>query len=257
MWLVLGTLLATAMVVSSANALNCWMERDIDRHMTRTKDRPLPAGRLDPRVALVWGVALGAVSVPLLAIFANPMTAFLGAVALLSYVGIYTPLKQRSWTALLIGSVPGALPPLMGWTAITGQIEAPGVVLFGILFLWQLPHFIAISLFRQGEYTRAGFKVLPAVLGRHSAKVHAVLWAAALVPVSLALVPLGIAGWLYLSVAGLAGLWFFARALQGLRESVAGDKLAEHQWSRQLFFASLAYLPVVFAALAVDVTGGF
>jgi protoheme IX farnesyltransferase len=244
---VLATLIATAMVVGAANTLNCWLERDVDRHMARTKRRPLPDGRLDPRYALWLGLGLGAISVPLLTLAVNPLTGLLGAIALVSYVWIYTPMKQKSPVALIVGSVPGALPPLMGWTAATGELTAPGIVLFGILFLWQLPHFLAISLFREREYTKAGIKVMPAVRGPEKTKLHAVLYAGALVPVSLLLVPLGIAGSIYLSVAAVLGVAFFVWSLLGLR------KEAGNRWARQLFLASLIYLPLLFAALAVDV----
>lgn len=244
MWAILGT----ALVVSSANALNCWMERDVDRHMARTKNRPLPAGRMIPEVALTFGLALGAISVPMLAVLVNPLTALLAAIALLSYVWVYTPMKQRSPKALLIGSIPGAMPPLMGWTAATGNLEAPGLVLFGILFLWQLPHFLAISVFRQNEYAKAGIKVLPSVRGNAVTKIHAIAYAGALVPVSLLLVPLGIAGNLYLVVMGIAGAVFAAMCVAGLR-STEND----NRWARGVFIASLVYLPLLFAALAVDV----
>ena len=174
LWLAPGTpgltrsiiaVLAIAAVVMSANALNCWMERVSDRAMTRTMNRPLPAGRLDPKIALVFGLALGAISVPVLALLVNPITGELGAIALIMYVWMYTPLKQKTWTALLVGAVPGAMPPLMGWTAATGHVELPGVVLFAVLFIWQIPHFIAISVFRQSEYERAAIRVLPSVVG--------------------------------------------------------------------------------------------
>jgi protoheme IX farnesyltransferase len=241
------TLLATAMVVGAANTLNCWLERDVDKHMARTKHRPLPDGRLQPRHALMLGLSLGAISVPVLTLVANPLTGLLAALALVSYVWVYTPMKQKSPAALIVGAVPGALPPLMGWTAVTGELAAPGIVLFGILFLWQMPHFLAIAMFRQQEYTKAGIKVMPAVRGNAAAKLHAVLYAGALIPVSLLLVPLGIAGSLYLAVAGLLGLAFFAYALVGLRAE------AGNRWARQLFFVSLVYLPLLFAALAIDV----
>jgi heme o synthase len=239
-------LLATGAVVGSANALNCWLERDIDRHMRRTAGRPLPAGRLDPRLALAFGLVLGVVSVPVLALMVNPLTGLLGAAALVSYVAVYTPLKQRTPAALLVGAVPGALPPLMGWTAAMGTIDAPAVVLFGILFLWQLPHFLAIALFRSDEYTRAGLKVLPAVRGERVAKLHLVLYAGALVPVSLLLVPLGVAGPAYLTVAAVAGAGFFAASLLGLRAAAGG------RWARGVFIVSLVYLTALFAALLVD-----
>jgi protoheme IX farnesyltransferase len=242
-----ATLLGTAMVVSSANALNCWMERDIDRHMARTKHRPLPAGRMEPRTALLFGLVLGAFSVPLLALAVNPLTGLLAAIALVSYVWIYTPMKQVSPAALLVGSIPGAMPPLMGWTAATGELQAPGIVLFGILFLWQLPHFLAIAIFRQNEYSKAGIRVMPAVRGLDRTKLHAAIYAGALVPVSLLLVPLGIAGTAYLIVAGLGGLVFAGLCIAGLRREAA------NRWARAVFLASLAYLPLLFAALAIDV----
>jgi protoheme IX farnesyltransferase len=245
----LVAVLGTALVVSSANALNCWMERDLDVHMARTKNRPLPAGRLSAHTALVFGLTLGAISVPLLAVMVNPLTGLLAAIALVSYVWIYTPMKQRSPKALLVGSIPGAMPPLMGWTAATGHLEAPGLVLFGILFLWQLPHFLAISVFRQNEYAKAGIKVLPSVKGNAVTKVHAIAYAGALVPMSLMLVPLGIAGSLYLWVMGIGGVLFAALCVSGLRASGGED----NRWARAVFIASIVYLPLLFGALAVDV----
>jgi len=238
--------LGTAVIVGSANTLNCWLERDLDRLMKRTSNRPLPAGRLSPQVALIFGLALAAVSIPALAVWVNPLTALVGASALVTYVAIYTPMKQKSPAALLVGAVPGALPPLMGWTAVTGRIDTPAVVLFGILFLWQLPHFIAISLFRKRDYSNAGMKVLPAVRGDAVAKRHAIFWAAALLPVSLMLVPLGVAGNVYLAVATVFGVGYLGMSLRGLRKD-AGPK-----WARKLFVFSILYLTVVFAALMLD-----
>lgn len=244
--LIVVTLLATAGVVGSANALNCWLERDVDRHMTRTALRPLPAGRLDARLALVFGLGLGVAGVPILALAVNPLTGLLGAAALVSYVAIYTPLKQRSPVALLVGAVPGALPPLMGWTAATGRVEAPAVVLFGILFLWQLPHFLAIALFRKEEYANAGLKVTPAVRGDAVAKWHMIFYAGALVPVSLLLFPMGVAGPLYLGVAAACGATFLGASLLGLRRA------AGRRWARAVFVVSLVYLTALFAALLID-----
>lgn len=249
-WLrVLAALVGTSLVVASANALNCWLERDSDGLMTRTRTRPLPAGRLRADVALVFGLFLGAVSVPLLTLAVNPLTGLLAAIALISYVWIYTPMKRRSWLALLVGAVPGAMPPLMGWTSATGALDAPGIVLFGILFVWQLPHFLAIATFREREYTRAGIQVLPAVRGVFATKVHALLWAAALVPVTLLLVPLGVAGIPYLVVMGIGGVAFALLCAKGFQEDSAKDDV---RWSRAVFFASLGYPPLLFAALALD-----
>lgn len=239
-------LLTTAMVVGAANTLNMYLERDTDGLMRRTMDRPLPDRRLEPRSALVFGVVLGVVSVPLLWLGVNPLTGLLGAIALVSYVVVYTPLKQISPSALLVGAVPGALPPLMGWTAATGEIGAPGLVLFGILFLWQIPHFIAIALFRKGDYEAAGLKVLPSVRGDRVARYHAVVYSLALLPVSLMLYPLGVAGPIYTVVAFVLGVVFAGVALQGLRAS------ADERWAKRLFFTSLIYLTVLFATLMAD-----
>ncbi len=245
----LCALLGTALVVGSANTLNCWLERDIDRLMARTRNRPLPAGRLSPSVALAFGLVLGGVSIPLLTLGVNRLTGLLAAIALVSYVAVYTPLKQKTPAALLVGSVPGALPPLIGWTAATGRLEWAGIALFGILFFWQLPHFIAIAIFREAEYTRAGFRVLPAVRGLRVAKVHAVIHSFLLLAVTVSLVPLHVAGWRYLAVALVLG---GAMVVLSLRGFWAG---AGARWARQLFAASLVYLPLLFAALALDAHG--
>jgi protoheme IX farnesyltransferase len=255
MWLAPGTLelgaavvmlLTTGMVVGAANTLNCYLERDTDRLMARTASRPLPDQRLDPAWALTLGVLMGLVAVPALTLAVNPITGLLGFIALASYVAIYTPMKQHTPTALFVGALPGALPPLMGWTAVEGSIGAPGLVLFGVLFFWQIPHFIAISTFRQEEYERAGLKVLPSVRGIRSAKLQSVVYAAALWVVSLMLVPYGLAGPLYLAGAAVLGGYFFWAALRGFWTE---DPKA---WAKKLFIASLIYLTALFAVLIFD-----
>ncbi|MEE2786672.1 MAG: heme o synthase [Myxococcota bacterium] len=244
--LVVATLLGTAMIVAAANTLNCYVERDSDRFMARTKSRPLPAGRMNPRHALFLGCGLAAISVPLLTFAINPVTGVLGLIALVIYVSIYTPMKQVSPMALWVGAIPGAMPPLLGWTAVTGRIEWPGVILFGIMFIWQLPHFIAISMYREQEYNRAGIKTVPAVRGVAAARREIFFWTAALVPVSLMLVPLNLAGTVYLAAASVLGVVFLIWAFRGFR--------AEHanRWARGLFLYSLVYLTLLFGALAVD-----
>lgn len=255
MWLAPGSLdlgaiavmlLTTGMVVGAANTLNCYLERDSDRLMARTATRPLPDRRLEPSWALWLGVSMGLFAVPTLTLAVNPMTGLLGAIALVSYVAIYTPMKQYTPAALFVGALPGALPPLMGWTAVTGSIAIPGLVLFGVLFFWQIPHFIAISVFRQDDYERAGLKVLPSVHGMRSTKVQATVYAAALVVVSLLLVPYGLAGTLYLVASIVLGGYFFWAAVRGfwVQDSDA--------WAKKLFGASLIYLTALFAALIVD-----
>jgi len=242
-------LLSTVLVVAGANVLNCWMERESDRLMARTRTRALPDGRLDAQLALVFGLALSAVSLPALYLLINPVTAVLAAVALLTYVLVYTPLKSVTPTALIIGAVPGALPPLMGWTAVTGEIQAGGLVLFGILFLWQMPHVIGLSCYRALEYEAAGIKALPAVRGMVVAKRHAVAWGVLLLPVSLLPVPLGFGGPIYLVAGGLLSLTYLAAALYGYRSDPGPV------WGRRLFLVSLVYLPVLFALLMLDPGG--
>lgn len=255
MWLAPGSLdlgavavmlLTTGMVVGAANTLNCYLERDSDRLMARTAKRPLPDRRLEPSWALGLGIAMGLFAVPTLTLAVNPMTGLLGGIALVSYVAIYTPMKQYTPAALFVGALPGALPPLMGWTAVTGSIAVPGLVLFGVLFCWQIPHFIAISVFRQEDYERAGLKVLPSVSGMRSTKVQATVYAGALWVVSLLLVPYGLAGTLYLVSATVLGGYFFGASIRGfwVEDSDA--------WAKKLFVASLLYLTALFAALIVD-----
>lgn len=241
-------LLGTALAVASANALNMWLERDSDRLMRRTKDRPLAARRISEHGALVFGLALGALSVALLALATNLATTLIGLFAIISYVGIYTPMKYQHPLALVVGAVPGAVPPLMGWTAVTGSLDAPGLVLFAILFVWQMPHFIAISVVRRRDYDEAGIRTVPGVRGVRVAKLQALAWSVLLVPTSLALVQTDVAGLVYGAVAGLASLAFLALTALGLR-----DEAAENRWAQRLFIASLVYLPVLIAGLTVDV----
>ncbi|HSN97210.1 MAG TPA: heme o synthase [Candidatus Nanopelagicales bacterium] len=238
-------LLGTAMVVSGANTLNMYIERDTDRLMDRTKARPLPAQRLAPEMALGLGIALSAISVPLLWFGVNPVTGALAAVALLSYVLVYTPLKRRTWLALPIGAVPGAIPPLLGWTAVTGRVDVPGFLLFSVLFLWQIPHFLAIATFRREDYRRAGMMVLPVEKGDRTTRIHIVAHTAVLVVTTALLVPFGVGGPVYLGAALVLGGAFFALGAAGLRASAGAS------WARRLFFGSMVYLVLLFAALMI------
>jgi protoheme IX farnesyltransferase len=239
-------LLGTALVVSGANALNMVMERDIDARMTRTRLRPLPAGRMAPRVALIFGVVTSVVSLPILAFGVNATTALLAALANLLYVLAYTPLKQRSHWALQVGAVPGAIPPLLGWTAATGRIDWAGLALFAVLFFWQIPHFHAIALFRKQDYARAGLVVLPNVEGDDLTRHAIVRYTGVLFVTSLLLAPLGVAHGLYLGAAAVLGTVFLAVACLGLRKD------ATVRSARAAFGVSLVYLIGLFAALAAD-----
>lgn len=240
-------LIGTVLSVVCANTLNMVIEREGDRDMVRTKDRPLPSGRMKAVVALSFGIAAGVGSLVLLFGWVNAITGWIAVFAIVSYAGIYTPMKRKSWWSLIVGAFPGAVPPLMGWTAATGEMGAPGVVLFLILFIWQLPHFIAISFYRRHDYVAAGIFVLPEVRGDDHAKMQSLVYALLLFPVSLLLVPLGVAGFVYFTVASALGAWFFIFSVQGF-EPQAGNK-----WARSFFLASLVYLPALTAALVIDV----
>jgi len=244
--LVLATFVGTGLAVAGANAFNMWLERDTDRHMRRTCRRPLPTGRLDPNTAVRFAALLSLLSFPVLAIGANLLTAVLALLAIVGYVCVYTPLKYRSPLALVIGAVPGAAPPLLGWTAVSGSLDPGGLVLFGILLVWQMPHFIAIALMRKAEYARAGIKTVPNVRGDAIAKIQAVAWALALVPLSLMLTPLGVAGFTYFCCAFVLGMVYASWGFTGL------DSKAGPTWARRYFFASLVYLPALMGSLALD-----
>jgi protoheme IX farnesyltransferase len=242
LWLIAGT----ALIVGSANTLNMYLERDIDCLMARTRHRPLPMHRLSPRTALVFGGLQGALSLPLLA-RVNLVTAGLGLIALVLYVGVYTPMKQRSHWATWIGAIPGALPALMGWTAATGRIELGGLAVFGVLLFWQIPHFHAIALYRQRDYDAAGLKTLPGTHGAAVARRHIVGYLGVQVAVSLSLWPLGVAGLPYLFTAAALGAAVLVQGASGLAAGGA-------RWARAVFLSSIVYLPVLFAVMVLDGT---
>ena len=239
-------LIGVGLQVGSANALNMYWERNSDGLMARTRNRPLPAGRLNPAIALGFGVLLGLVGTVVLAYSAGSLTTWIGLAALLGYVFIYTPMKRMSPLALAVGAIPGAAPPLMGWTAATQEIQMPGLVLFGIVFLWQMPHFIAIAMYRKHDYAAANIKVVPVVRGANVAKVQSVIWATALIPCSILLLPLDVAGHIYGAGACLLSVgyvWMCIRQWGSIRDSV---------WGRSVLLASLVYLPALTLVLFVD-----
>lgn len=236
-----------ALAVGGANAFNMWWERNTDGLMSRTKRRPLPTGRLSAAVAFKFAAGLSLASLVVLALGTNVLTAVLAGLAIFSYVAVYTPLKYKTPSALIIGAIPGAAPPLLGWTAVTDSIDPPAIVLFAILLVWQLPHFIAIAIYRKDEYARAGIKVVPLVRGEPMAKIQAVAWALVLVPLTLLLVPIGGAGSLYFISAALLGAGFLGWSFTGL------DNNAGVRWARNYFLVSLVYLPALTLALVADV----
>lgn len=247
----LEAMVLTALVVASGTTLNQYLERDVDGLMARTAIRPLPTGRMRPRVALVFGCLLLAVSLPLLAWRVNLLTAALGLMAWAVYLYAYTPLKRRSVAAVYVGAIPGATPILMGWTAATGQLDPPAIALFAILFLWQIPHFIAISLFRRDEYEAAGLKVLPVEFGPRASVWHMLGTCVGLIVASLLPVVFSVGGWLYTITAVLLAAFSLAYALRGLSAD------ADPMWARRYFFGTLVYLPVLLGVLVVDRVAGF
>jgi protoheme IX farnesyltransferase len=222
-------------------------EHETDALMTRTASRPLPTGRLSVRTATIFGIVWGVLGLTILFAGVNMLTGWVGVASLFLYVCVYTPMKLRSPWALIVGAFPGAAPPLIGWTASADNLAWPGLLLFGVLFIWQIPHFLAISLYRQTEYERAGILVWPVARGTAATKRLAMAYSTALIPCSLALVLVDAAGLFYFVVALPTGLWFWAVTLRGFAQDVHLTK-----WARQLFIASLLYLPIVMFGLGFD-----
>jgi len=236
-------ILGTAAVVGAANALNCWLERDVDARMRRTRDRPLPAGRVEPFVALALGLAVPVFALPVLALAASPLAALLAFVALVTYVAVYTPLKQRSTLALFVGAVPGAIPPLLGWTAVTGRLDPGGLALFALLFAWQLPHFLAVSLYLEDDYARAGLPVFARVFGPLVTRRAILASTVLLLGASFLPVVAGVVGLRYAALAAVLGAGLLGHAALGLK--------GHGRWARSFFLSTLLYLTALFAALAV------
>lgn len=243
------SLVGTALIVGSANALNMWWERDVDALMARTRNRPLPSGRMSPEVALAFGLGLAVVSAPLLFVV-NLATGLLGLVALVSYVGMYTPLKRHTHLALLVGAVPGAIPPLLGWTAATGAVGSGGLLLFALLFLWQIPHFAAIAIFRTEDYARAGLQVISVQHGEGAARQMIAFFSLLLAATSLLFMPFGLAGARYTVVATVLDAAFLALVLRGARSGSA--RFDVRRWARHVFAASIPYLTFLLVALLSD-----
>jgi protoheme IX farnesyltransferase len=244
--LLLRTLLGTALVASGASALNQLLEREYDARMRRTQDRPLPSGRLQPQTVLLVGVVTAALGLVYLALAVNLTASLLSACSLLSYVFIYTPLKRVTWLNTAVGAIPGALPPLIGWTAARGGLEGAGWTLFAIQVFWQLPHFMAIAWMYRDEYARAGFKMLPVFdpRGNRTAR-QAVGYTLGLLPLSLCPYFFGLTGPVYLTGALILGLAFCGSAIQFFRRLTVPS-------ARQLFYVSILYLPLLLAAMVLD-----
>lgn len=240
-----ATILGTALVASGTNAFNMIRERGVDARMRRTKGRPLPSGRISLRAAVAFGAITAAMGIGVLAWRVNLLTAVLAALTLVSYVWLYTSLKRRSTLNTLVGAVPGALPVLGGWTAAGGALDAPGLALFWTLFLWQLPHFLALAWMYREDYRSAQLKMLSVedTDGRRTARM-ALLYAVALLPVSLLPTMLGVTGTLYFWGALALGL-----AYVGASVFMLVDVNRRAWW---VFLASIIYLPALLTLAVLD-----
>jgi protoheme IX farnesyltransferase len=244
--LLIPTLLGTALTAAAASALNQIVERDYDAMMPRTRNRPLAAARLGVGEAMVFGLLLGVAGVSTLALAVNVLTALLGAFTLLSYVFVYTPLKRVTTLNTVLGAIPGAIPPVMGFTAVHHALSPGAITVFAILFFWQMPHFLAIAILYRKDYALAGFKMLPVVDEDLSATGRQiVLYAVALIPVSLMPTYVGIAGPAYFGVALMLGLAFLSFAASCAISKTRAD-------ARKLFFASIIYLPALLGVMMLD-----
>jgi protoheme IX farnesyltransferase len=238
-WTLAHAVIGTALVAGGSAVFNQLYEQDVDALMSRTRLRPLPDGRVTPGRAFAFGLLLNALGLIQLTVAVNYLSALVAFATLVSYVVWYTPMKRRSSLATVVGAIPGALPPVIGWAAATNTLGREAWLLFAIVFLWQMPHFLALAWLFREEYERAGFPVLPVVepSGRSTAR-QAVIYTAALLPVSLAPALTGLAGPLYFAVALVLGVAFLALAIR--------FSLDLHRRSaRHLFLGSLVYLPLI------------
>jgi len=239
-------ILCIAVAAGAAGAINMWYDRDIDALMLRTRDRPLPAGRMEPGEALGFGVVLAVGSVTVMGLALNWAAAMLLSLTIAFYVFVYTAwLKRRTPHNIVIGGAAGAFPPVVGWAAVTGDIGLGAMVMFAVIFMWTPPHFWALALTRCDDYGKAGIPMLPVVAGVRETKKQMVLYTALLVPLSMIPTWIGMAGWLYFTVAAVLGLTFLALTVAAWFD--AGERTA-----RRVFAFSIAYLFLLFATLIAD-----
>ena len=246
-WLLLAnTIFGTALTAAGASVLNQYVERDLDRHMPRTANRPLPTGRILPIEALLLGVLFGVGGVLYLTVFVNSLTALLGAATLASYVWVYTPMKRWTTLCTIVGAVPGAIPPMMGYSALHNSISIEAMAMFGILFLWQMPHFLAIAVMYKDDYTAGGFKMLPCVDPDLSATGRQIIvYSLALIPMTLMPFGFRMAGIGYLAAAIVLGGVFLTYGILAAIRRTRED-------ARKLFFVSIIYLPLLLGTLMID-----
>ena len=238
--------LGTTLTVWAANTMNNYLERESDLFMERTKNRPLPNQRMSPNTALAFGLVLTGISLPMLVELTNPLTGLLAGIALISYVLVYTPLKRTSSTNTLVGAFPGALPPLMGWTAATNSIDIGGLLLFSVMMIWQIPHFLAIAIYRREEYAKAGLVMLPEVKGLQFTRAQMLFYTFILLPIPLLLFVANTTSWATLVLGSGLSVYWFGQAIDGYRNK------REDKWARKFFGTSLIYLMGMFGAMLID-----
>jgi len=246
-WLRLAwTLVGTSLAAGGTMALNQYLERDLDAQMHRTRQRPLPEGRVAPTDALVFGVGLTIIGILMLAAGSNVLAAAVTVVTSVSYLFAYTPAKARTSLCTLIGAVPGALPPLTGWAAASGDLDAAAWAIFAIMFVWQIPHSLAIAQVYRDDYARAGFRLLPVVDPDGTSTARQILtYSLALMSVGMLPTMLGLAGPVYFTASILLGCSMLAPSVRLARSTKTAD-------ARRVMFASLVYLPCLFAVMAAD-----
>jgi protoheme IX farnesyltransferase len=240
-------LLGLGMVIGSACVLNNYIDRDIDPRMERTKDRALVRGDISIFFALLYAALLGIVGFFLLAAFINVLAMETALFGFFFYVAVYTPLKRKTVLGTLIGSISGAVPPIVGYVAASGQIDGVGIILFLILVLWQMPHFYSIGIYRRDEYAAAGVPILPVVRGIRFTKIAIVAYVAVFVPASLTLFIIGEVGYVYAVVVGVLGVFWFIRGIRGFARKVDDAK-----WARRMFGTSLIVLMGLFILIPID-----
>jgi protoheme IX farnesyltransferase len=245
LFLLVKTFLGTALIAGGAMALNQFLERDVDAKMKRTENRPLPSGRVAPEPVLWFGILLSVAGLSLLTFGVNLLTGLLSGLTVALYLFVYTPLKLKSPVCTLVGAIPGAIPPVLGWTAVQGELSPTPWLLFLIVLFWQLPHFLAISWAMRDDYTEAGFQILAVIdsTGKRVGK-EMVSYTAALLPVTLLPTLVGATGWIYFWGALLLGVWFFGLSLKTASEL---DRRARH-----FFRASIFYLGVLLLLMILD-----
>lgn len=245
----LYTMLGTLLVMAASTVFNNFLDRDRDKLMKRTQKRPLAAGRMSPVVGYWYGIILGVAGLSVLALAVNPLSSLLGFIGMFVYVVVYTAwLKRTSVWNTVVGSIAGAMPPVIGYVAITNNLDIGAWILFGILFLWQPPHFWALSMRRADDYKNAGFPMLPVVKGNYSTKVSMLRYVAVLVPVSLLLFLYHYVNVIYLIAAAVMGLMWAWTALKGFK---AKD---DHQWATKMFVLSINYLTILFIIMVITTT---